>query len=50
MLFLKVKIMEFAHKKSTAKCTKSEHILIKMAKSLIIKYDLSNIFTYFDWP
>ncbi len=30
-------------KKSTAKCPKSVHILLKMVKSLIIKYNLSNI-------
>jgi hypothetical protein len=46
MLFLEVITMAFAHKKSTAKCPKSVHILLKMAKSLIIKYNLSIIFLH----
>jgi len=50
MLFLKVIIIAFAHKKRYRKMPKSVDILLKMAKSLIIKYNLSNIFAYLDRP
>jgi hypothetical protein len=49
MLFLKVIIIAFAHKKNYRKMPKVR-ILLKMAKSLTIKYNLSNIFTYLDRP
>jgi len=48
MLFLKVIIIALANKKSSAKCPKSDYILLKIAKSLIIKYNISNNFTYLD--
>jgi hypothetical protein len=50
MLFLKLTIIAFAHKKSTKKCPKSVHIIFKMAKTLIINYNLSNVFTYLERP
>jgi len=50
MLFLKVIIIAFAHKKKYRKMPKSVHILLKMAKSIMIKYNLSIVFTYLDRP
>jgi len=50
MLFLRVIIIAFAHKKKYRKMLKSVHILLKMVKSIMIKYNISIVFTYLDRP